>query len=105
MQPYYDGVAVGRPRNWPAYRGLKDVPVPPTNADAFSILDFEKWIVILTGTGATPITVRYVKIWRFGDDHYQTEITSCLNVSKCVVLCKPPADFAGKWGVLVVNGR
>ncbi len=68
VQPYYDGVAVGRPRNWPAYRGLKDVPVPPTNADAFSILDFEKWIVILTGTGATPITVRYVKIWRFGDD-------------------------------------
>jgi hypothetical protein len=68
VQPYYDGKAVGYPRKWPAFRELKDVPVPPTSENSYSILDFEKWIVVLTATKTTPITVRYVKIWRSEGD-------------------------------------
>jgi hypothetical protein len=64
VQAYYDGKAIGEPVYWPNYPSLDDVPTPPTDANAYSITDFTKFIIVLQANENAPMTVRYVKVWQ-----------------------------------------
>jgi hypothetical protein len=64
VQAYFDGKPIGRPVYWPSHRSLEDVPVPPTKADAYSITDFTKFIIVLQANKQAPVTVKYVKVWQ-----------------------------------------
>lgn len=63
-QAYFDGAPIASPVYWPFHRSLEDVPVPPTNADAYSITDFTKFIIVFQANNKAPVTIRSVKVWQ-----------------------------------------
>jgi hypothetical protein len=64
VQAYFDGAPIGKPVYWPSHRRLEDVPVPPTKAEAYSITDFTKFIIVFQANENAPMTIRYTKVWQ-----------------------------------------